>query len=326
MSTVDSSNTAIDTVTEDIDKVNISDSNNDDTSVSDVQKETCAACGKEGNSEDMNTCNKCKMVKYCNAACKKKHRTKHKKACDRRVAELHEEQLFKDVERDECPLCFQPMPLEAEATTFQTCCGKMICNGCIYAMRMSEGKDLCAFCRMPPSSSDEEIIEEIHKLMNNGNGEAFNLFAFLYANGRRGMPRDWNKANELFLKAGKHGCSDGYFNLGDTYRYGREVEVDMEKAVHFYELGAIGGDSDSRHNLACLEGVAGNGQRSKKHIIISAKAGHERSLEAVKIFFMKGTYTKEEYESTLRAYHERQKEMRSDARDKAAASGMFSSG
>ena len=33
----------------------------------------CANCHKEG-SDDMNTCNKCNMVKYCNAACKKKHR------------------------------------------------------------------------------------------------------------------------------------------------------------------------------------------------------------------------------------------------------------
>ena len=31
----------------------------------------CANCGKEGAN---NICNKCKMVKYCNAACKKKHR------------------------------------------------------------------------------------------------------------------------------------------------------------------------------------------------------------------------------------------------------------
>ena len=51
---------------------------------------TCANCGKEGNS-DMNICNKCKEVKYCNAACKKKHRKKHKKSCERRVAELHDE-------------------------------------------------------------------------------------------------------------------------------------------------------------------------------------------------------------------------------------------
>jgi len=33
----------------------------------------CANCGKEGAN---NVCNKCKQVKYCNAACKKKHRSK----------------------------------------------------------------------------------------------------------------------------------------------------------------------------------------------------------------------------------------------------------
>lgn len=46
-------------------------------------------------------CNKGKMVKYCNAACKKKHRHKHKKDCEqslriaaRRVAELHEMEML----------------------------------------------------------------------------------------------------------------------------------------------------------------------------------------------------------------------------------------
>jgi len=52
----------------------------------------CANCGKEGAN---NTCNKCKMVKYCNAACKKKHRHKHKKQCERWVAKLQDEKLFK---------------------------------------------------------------------------------------------------------------------------------------------------------------------------------------------------------------------------------------
>ena len=107
-------------------------SNIKDIDVSDVQQELCASCGKEGNSDDMNTCNKCKTVKYCNAACKKKHRKKHKKACERRVAELHEEALFKEVERDECPICFLPMPIDGDENSFKSCCGKTICNGFVF--------------------------------------------------------------------------------------------------------------------------------------------------------------------------------------------------
>ena len=72
----------------------------------------CTNCGKEGSGVN-NICNKCKQVKYCNAACKKKHRHKHKKQCEEHVrlatehaaklrveelrlaAEKHDEELFK---------------------------------------------------------------------------------------------------------------------------------------------------------------------------------------------------------------------------------------
>ena len=55
---------------------------------------TCANCGKEGS--NLNICNKCKAVKYCNVACKKKHRSKHKKQCEKSVAELHDKALFRE--------------------------------------------------------------------------------------------------------------------------------------------------------------------------------------------------------------------------------------
>src|SRR6056300_1593416 len=124
----------------------------------------CASCDKEGG--NLNTCNKCKMVKYCNAACKNKHRSKHKKKCERRVAELHDEELFKEPPPpEECPICFLPLPLNVCHTVLKSCCGKRICCACIYAMNIGRGKDnLCAFCRVPPPSSDEEEKKRIKKL------------------------------------------------------------------------------------------------------------------------------------------------------------------
>ena len=80
----------------------------------------CANCGKEGS--DLNICNKCKMVKYCNVTCKKKHKSKHKKKCDRRVVELHEEALFNEPPpREECPICMIPLPLERSRSSFYPC-------------------------------------------------------------------------------------------------------------------------------------------------------------------------------------------------------------
>ena len=287
---------------------------------------TCACCGKDGNSDNMNTCNKCQSVKYCNAACKKKHRSKHKKACERRLAALHEEKLFKEIEPEECPLCMLPLPLDADGSSFKACCGKEVCNGCNYAMRDSEGNEsLCPYCRAPPPSSEKDKIKCLEKLMDNGNSYAYNVVAFSYDTGINGLPKDKAKAIKLYLKAGELGCADACFNLGLSYDKGYGVEVDKEKSKHYWTLSALTGYiHEVRHSLGNIEFKAGNTDRAIKHWIIAARAGHEKALNKVKIGFMSELVTKDEYASTLRAYHERQQEMKSDERDKAAASGVSS--
>lgn len=110
-----------------------------------------------------------------------------------------------------------------------------ICNGCIYAMKMSEGKDLCAFCRMPPASSNEEERRRLKNLMDKGSGEAIDALASLYRRGDYGLVQDDRKANELNLKAGELGCAGGYYNFGVAYAEGRGVERDMNKAKYYWE-------------------------------------------------------------------------------------------
>ena len=198
----------------------------------DTTSTNCAACGKEGG--NLNTCNTCKMVKYCNAACKKKHRSKHKKQCEKRVNELHDEALFKEhPPRKDCPICFLPLSLDLAQSSFKSCCGKVICAGCIYAM-MEEahgrGKiGLCAFCRKPNPSSDEERVRRITNLIETDHAHAFYVISGYYANGIMGMPQDMTKANELRLKAGELGCAEAYHNLGNSYYHGRGVEVERKK-------------------------------------------------------------------------------------------------
>ena len=110
----------------------------------DIALSVCANCGKEGAN---NICNKCNVVKYCNAVCKKVHKKKHKKDCEEHVrraaekhseelriaAELHDEKLFKDPPLEDCPICFLRMPSLYSGYRYMSCCGKMICSGCVYA-------------------------------------------------------------------------------------------------------------------------------------------------------------------------------------------------
>ena len=277
----------------------------------------CAACGKEGEGDGMNTCNKCDLVKYCNAACKKKHKSKHKKKCEKRVAELYDEKLFREPPPpEECPICFLPLPFDASGSTFFACCGKNICNGCIYAMVEREGAHLCAFCRTPKAKSYEEEVARAKKITGKGNTDAYYMLAGLYAQGTTGMPQDWAKANELWLKAGELGCADAYFNLGNSYDDGEGVEVDEKKAKHYWELAAMNGSVQARYNLGCIEEHAGKYQRAMKHFILASRAGLGEALDTVKLGYKHGIVTKDEYANTLRAYQKSKDEMKSEARDK----------
>jgi len=112
---------------------NVSTTGNDNNNNASI----CANCGKEGDKVN-NICNKCKMVKYCNAACKKKHRHKHKKYCERRVAELHDEKLFKQPPPlyGDCPICFLLLPTYPSGSTYYACCGKLYAMDVLMHLNM----------------------------------------------------------------------------------------------------------------------------------------------------------------------------------------------
>ena len=77
------------------------------------------------------------------------------------------------------------------------------------------------------------------------------------------------------------------------------------------------GSELARYNLGIAEENAGNLDRAMRHFMISAKCGHDDSLQAVKEGFMMGRVTKTDFEITLRAHKASQDEMKSDQRESA---------
>ena len=291
------------------------------SSSSSLPDSVCANCDKgEECSGDLKSCTACQMVKYCNRDCQIAHRPQHKKACKKRATELFDKKLFKEhPPREDCPICFLPLPLDLGQSAFESCCGKLICSGCTHSMRETGGENmmLCPFCKTPNAESDEEEVRRTEKLMERGDAHAFNQLARYYDDGTMGLPQDQAKANELYLKAGELGHAEAYYNLGCSYRTGDGVEIDTKKAKQYWELAAMNGSEQARHNLGCMERQTGNDQRVKKHFLLAARAGHKGSLENIKQGFMKGLVTKEEYANTLREYQKSRDEMKSEARDKA---------
>ena len=294
----------------------------------------CANCGKEGSNP--NTCNKCDLaVRYCNAACKKKHRSKHKQDCERRVAELHEEELerkkrvaelhdeklFKQPPPSEdCPICMLLLPSLDSGLRYSACCGKIICSGCIHAVEKRDGGiGLCPFCRTPTPDINEEIIKQMKKRVEFNDAEGIYSLGCCYFDWPNRLPQYRDKALELWHQAAELGNTASYHNIGMAYLHGRGVERDMKKAVHYWELAAMGGHVATRHNLGISEGLDGNIDRALKHFMIAAEFGDNDSLKQIKKMFKNGQATKDDYAKALRAYQTYLVEIKSPQRDEAAA-------
>ena len=289
----------------------------------------CANCGMEGSSDNMNICNKCKMVKYCNDVCKKKHRSKHKKQCERYVAELHDIELFKQPPSQfgDCPICFLLLPTLNSGSRYQSCCGKVICSGCFHAPVYdnqgnkvdNEKQNQCPFCRTVAPKSNEEVLERMKKRIEAGDAQAIYTLGCFYRNGEYGFEQDRTKALELYHRAGKLGEASAHGNIGNAYEIGRGVEVDKRKAGFYFELAAMRGNVYARHNLGIREKKAGNMDRALKHHMIAVRSGHSKSLKKIHDSYIDGYSTKEDYTKALQAYQLYLGEIKSAQRDKAAA-------
>jgi len=283
----------------------------------------CANCGKEGDDVN-NICNRCKLVKYCNAACKKKHRSKHKKQCERRVAELHDEKLFKQPPpKEDCPICFLLLPLMESGWRYYVCCGKVICGGCCYAPVYDNQGNIvekkCSFCRTLLPTTDEELISRYKKRMKAGDPIAIYNLGIYYRNGMHGLPQDYTKALELLHRAAELGCTEAYCNIGIAYDNGKGVEIDATKARYYFELAAMMGNETARYNLGIMEKNAGNFDRALRHYMIAVRSGDDGSLNQIQKYYSVGLATKDDYTKALQSYQAYLGEIKSAQRDEAAA-------
>ena len=306
----------------------------------DIVVPICANCGKEGDDNDMNTCNKCKQVKYCNAVCKKVHKKKHKKDCEeyqrlaaerrtdelRGAAELHDIELFKQPPpKEDCPICFQRLPTLNSGRRYMTCCGKVICSGCLHApLYDNQGNQVdnkkCPFCRTPHPASNEELEEERYKKRVEANDPRAILdIGCLYRDGLRGFQQSYVKALEFYHRAAELGHTEAYRNVGYAYQCGKGVEVDKKKAIYYTELAAMRGDAGARHNLGISEKHSGNYNRALKHYTIAVRSGFAPSLNQIKDMYTNGQATKEDYTKALQLYQTYLGEIKSKQRDEAAA-------
>jgi hypothetical protein len=273
----------------------------------DVHDEVCACCGITAvDNIKLKLCDGgCDLVKYCTVVCQTNHREQHKKACRKRIAELHDKQLFTQPDISylgECPLCFLPLSIDLKKSTRMSCCSKFICDGCCHANQKREIEQglerRCAFCREPVPESMGEVNKNIMKRIKKNNDPA----AMAHMGKKHHHEGDFGKASEYYAKAAELGDLDAHSCLGISYFKGDGVEKDTKKAVYHLEQAAIGGHPQARAGLACYEIDNGRFDRAAKHFIIAANLGCDKSLKCIKDLFVKGRVSKEDYAAALRGH------------------------
>jgi tetratricopeptide (TPR) repeat protein len=266
----------------------------------------CASCGITAVDEiKLKKCDGgCDLVKYCSDGCQEKHREQHDAYCKKRAAELRDRDLFAQPDEShlgECPICCLPLSLDTAKWGYMGCCSQLICLGCHFfngAREIKAGLEKrCAFCREPLEKSDEECEKEAMERVKANCPVATREMGNKYD-----QEGDHKTALDYFTKAAELGDSDAHYNLSIMYTEGEGVDKDEKKKIFHMEEAAIGGHPDARHNLGVYELDNGRFDRAKKHFIIAANLGYNKSLTGLKQLYAGGHASKEDYANALRAH------------------------
>ena len=228
-------------------------------------------------------------------------------------------------EEDRCPICFLLIELpDGQHSLLNICCTKRVCKGCVLAARQRGIDDKCPFCRTPFVSTNDDAsqLAMIQKRAGKGDAEAIKQLGNDYYNGDVGLAKDVSRAIELWTEAAELGSNDAHHSLGVTYYYGDGAEEDKPRAIRHWQHAAMKGRWDSRVNLGGVEFANGNYKVAAQHYMISAKMGHEASLNEVKDFFEGGHATKAQYAEAFLGYRDAVEEMKSPQREEAKRLGF----
>ncbi len=265
----------------------------------------CASCGiAEVDDIKLKECDACDLVRYCSDECQRDHASRHKEACRKRAHELRVELLFKQPESShigDCPICCLPLPLVDSTTTLNTCCSKLICNGCRYANHKREIearlKHTCLFCRKALPYTEEECKKYRMERVKTNDPVAMTFQGMeQYSKG------DFISAFQYWTKASKLGDMDAHYQLAYLYAKGQGVEKDRRKEMYHLEEAAIGGHPRARYSLGSHKWNNGSIEKAVKHWIIAASQGYDHAIKPLMKAYREAFLEKDDLTATLRAY------------------------
>ena len=238
------------------------------------------------------------------------------------MVELRDELLFKQPETShlgDCPICFLPQPLDHTKSYLETCCSKLVCNGCHYAnLSIHEDddvmRDCCPFCRQIRPDSEAELEQnKMRRVEVNDPIALREMGKTVYREG------DYSSVLQYLTKSAELGDVDSHYLLSTMYQKGEGVQNPNPKELYHMEEAAVDGHPTARYNLGAIEWGNKRFERAVKHFTIAANLGFDGSLETLKEIYPVGYISKEDYADALRGHQAAVDATKSPQREAAEA-------
>ena len=206
--------------------------------------------------------------------------------------------------KEDCPICFLPLPIRNDESCYMTCCGTVLCFGCIHSSQVNGLKDLCAFCRQPFGDGIDNA--RVKKRMEHEDPIAFNEMARRHWMGKCGVEVNVRKALDLTIRAAELGMAEAYDVISRGF---------PSKARACLEVSAKKGLSVAHEHLGEIEETSGNINTAIKHWAVAANAGSQSALNMLMKAFKNNQLSKEGLAQVLRAFQASTDETKSKARE-----------
>lgn len=224
------------------------------------------------------------------------------------IEETHGIDLFDEThKRDECPICFEKLPIESSGHIFMSCCGHIICQGCDLTMQDTENGQGCPFCRNKPPVGNTEYLAAIKSLAKRGCAEAALALSDAYRVGGNGVEVNNYKSLSWLVKAASLGSAAGYGQLSQAYSNGVIVKRCPVRRRQCLEISAKMGSIRARCTLMIICNNEGDFLSEKQHREIAASAGCEVSMKNLFQEYRQGGIAKKRLDEILKHYQENMK-------------------
>ena len=171
----------------------------------------------------------------------------------------------------ECPICYHRLPIDKSEHGYLSCCGQVICHGCMLGEQRTQLKELgiiiedttpeeeqfrlikehgmeiyiCPYCRALFPEDDEELLQRLYDRIEIRIDRDYTIaliqLGSYYKEGERGLPQNLKKAEELYKEAYDLDNPVAAWNLSCLYRdhYSDQKETEMEYLLRGEMLGNI---------------------------------------------------------------------------------------